>query len=354
MVHFITDNKRFNELNEAYLETICEEPKLLFDSEEFLSLKEDELKLILKCDGLDMKEIEIWKKLIKWGFAQNTMLESDIMCEDTNNEDMCEDMCEDTNNEDMCEDKDINVLKKTLSELIKFIRFHQMDHEEFMPVVWKYRHPLSEQLIEDIFTCFLDSDIIPSYNPFLIRWGNFKIDSVLINKEIALLLTKWIDKKTIDDETPKGFHYEFNLLFRSSLDGLSSQVFHRRCDNKGATIVVVKDQDSSFLFGGYNPFDWDCQNVWKRTTNSFIFALDYNNLENATVSRIDHDNSNHAIACDKNFGPFFGEGPDLCVKNNSNIWKLKIKSYPKIAEANSLTALDYEVFQIDNNVTEKS
>ncbi|KAF0424042.1 btb/poz domain-containing protein 19-like [Gigaspora margarita] len=35
MVHFITYNKQFNELNETYLETICEKPKLLFDSEEF-------------------------------------------------------------------------------------------------------------------------------------------------------------------------------------------------------------------------------------------------------------------------------------------------------------------------------
>ncbi|CAG8799097.1 2242_t:CDS:2, partial [Gigaspora margarita] len=75
MVHFITHNKRFNELNEAYLETICEKPKLLFDSEEFLSLEEDALKLIIKCDNLDMKECDIWRKMVEWGTIQHTTSE---------------------------------------------------------------------------------------------------------------------------------------------------------------------------------------------------------------------------------------------------------------------------------------
>ncbi|RIB20354.1 hypothetical protein C2G38_2081012, partial [Gigaspora rosea] len=71
MLHFIISNIQFNELYEIYLETICKKPNLLFDSEEFHSLKEDALKIILKCDNLDMKECDIWKKLIKWGIAQN-------------------------------------------------------------------------------------------------------------------------------------------------------------------------------------------------------------------------------------------------------------------------------------------
>ncbi|RIB14384.1 hypothetical protein C2G38_2096025 [Gigaspora rosea] len=226
-----------------------------------------------------------------------------------------------------------------------------MDHKEFMPEVWKYRHLLSEHLIEDILTCFLDSDTKPSYNPFLIRWGNFKIDSVLINKDIALLLTKWIDKKTIDDKTSKGFHYKFNLIFRSSLDGLSSQAFHRKCDNKGATITIAKVQNSDRLIGGYNPFDWNSENVYVQTTNSFLFVLDRNET---TVSRINHDNSCYAIGCSDKYGPVFGEGHDLCAPDNSKVWKLKTKSYPKIANMNSVTIVDYEVFQVVSNVTKES
>ncbi|CAG8593503.1 23772_t:CDS:2, partial [Racocetra persica] len=62
MLHFITHHERFNEIKEAYLETICKNPSLLFDSDEFLSLKENTLKLILERDNLDMKEKELKKK----------------------------------------------------------------------------------------------------------------------------------------------------------------------------------------------------------------------------------------------------------------------------------------------------
>ncbi|KAF0424046.1 btb/poz domain-containing protein 19-like [Gigaspora margarita] len=320
-----------------------------------------------------MKECDIWKKLVDWGTAQHTTSENNKIFHFPliNDSSFIKNLIPEitrvngnTKNEginvlnktlpELSENEDINVLNKTLSELIELIRFYQMDHKKFMPEVWKYKHLLSEHLIEDILTCFLDSDIKPSYNPFLIRWGNFKIDSELINKDIALLLTKWIDKKTIDDKTSKGFHYKFNLLFRSSLDGLSSQAFHQKCDNKGATITIAKTQNSDLLIGGYNPLNWDSENKWRVTMDSFIFALNYNDLKNATVSRINHDNRIHAIGCNKSYGPWFGEGPDLRVSSNSNIWQHKTKSYPKFAKVDSVTIVDYEVFQIVNIVTEKS
>ncbi|CAG8593691.1 32460_t:CDS:2 [Gigaspora margarita] len=99
-------------------------------------------------------------------------------------------MCEDTNNED------VGILNKTLQELIKLIRFYQIDRKVFIHVIWDHKHLLSEELFKDLVHCLIDSDAKPLYNPFLIRWGNFKIDSELVDKEIALILTKWINKKT--------------------------------------------------------------------------------------------------------------------------------------------------------------
>ncbi|CAG8828804.1 44909_t:CDS:1, partial [Gigaspora margarita] len=160
-------------------------------------------------------------------------------------------------------------------------------------------------------------------------------------------------KKSIDDKTSKGSHYKFNLLFRSSLDGLSSQTFHRKCDNKGATITIVKIGNSDLLIGGYNPLDWNSENIMRITTDSFIFAFEYNDPKDPKISRINHDNSIHAIGCYEDYGPWFGKGPDLRVQNNSKIWKLKTKSYPRILNVDSVTVLDYEVFQVVRNVTEK-
>ncbi|CAG8641043.1 23212_t:CDS:2 [Gigaspora rosea] len=245
ILNFIAQHERFNELREVYLETICKYPLLLFDSEEFPLLEEDALKLILKCDNLDVKECIIWKKLVKWGFAQHATLENKMACRDT-----------------------------------------RIDRKEIIPEVWDYK------------------DILP--NDLM---GNFKSNSKLINREIALLFTKWIDEKTIGNKTSKGFRYKFNLLFRGSLDGGSSKKFHQKCDNKGATILVAVIQNSSLLVGGYNPLDWN-GDTCKQTISSFLFILDYNDITNAIVSRVNRNNSRFAIGCFNSYGPCFGEGPD--------------------------------------------
>ena len=60
----------FTDLWNFCLEEICEEPKILFNSDKFIILKAPLLELLLKRDDLDMDEIEIWESLLKWGFAR--------------------------------------------------------------------------------------------------------------------------------------------------------------------------------------------------------------------------------------------------------------------------------------------
>ncbi|CAG8712967.1 9163_t:CDS:2, partial [Gigaspora rosea] len=235
-------------------------------------------------------------------------------------------------------------LEKTLHELIQFVRFHQINGEEFMLEVWPFRHLLPDDLIEDIFRCYLVSSAVPRYHAFTTRWCNFKVDSVLVNKKIVLLLTGWIDKISVFEE----FRYKFNLLFRSSRDGLSSQTFHQKCDNKGATIVIAKISNSNMLVGGYNPLDWNGNGVWKNTTDSFIFSLsDPNNLQSAKLGRV--TNSNYAVHCSNQYGPLFGNGNDLYAPSNSSNWMHVTSAYSNIEGSNPLIISDYEVFQIVKN-----
>ncbi|CAG8507248.1 15619_t:CDS:2 [Gigaspora margarita] len=115
--------------------------------------------------------------------------------------------------------KEFITLEQTLHELIQVVRFHQMNREEFMSEVWPLRYLLPDNLTEDILSCYLIQGAIPHYNKFPVRWGNFKIDSAFINKEAALLFTKWIDKKDVGVKSSKKIQYNFDLLFRSSIDG---------------------------------------------------------------------------------------------------------------------------------------
>ncbi|CAG8678422.1 21840_t:CDS:2, partial [Cetraspora pellucida] len=62
--NFINTKSMFTKLKKSIFETICEKPKVLFDHDEFLDLKKDFLKIVIKHDDLDIKENVIWKYLI--------------------------------------------------------------------------------------------------------------------------------------------------------------------------------------------------------------------------------------------------------------------------------------------------
>ncbi|RIB23408.1 hypothetical protein C2G38_2171349 [Gigaspora rosea] len=196
LLHFINRHEVFNELKKGSLKIICENPKLLFNSNEFLSLEKDVLILILKCDDLDMKESEIWKQLIKWGVVKHPTFQSDVK---------------------KFTSKQFETLEKTLHELIQFVRFHQINGEEFMLEVWPFSHLLPDNLIEDIFSY----DKVSSEN-----------------------------------------RYKFNLLFRKKRDSFSFQTFHQICDHKGATIVITQISNSNMLVDGYNPLDLNRNTVY--------------------------------------------------------------------------------------------
>ena len=70
-------HESFANLREFCLETICFEPKILFNSDKFINLAGPLLEVILKRDDLNLIEIEIWENLIKWGLAQQQKLNQD-------------------------------------------------------------------------------------------------------------------------------------------------------------------------------------------------------------------------------------------------------------------------------------
>ena len=49
-----------------------------------------------------------------------------------------------------------------------------------------------------------------------------------------------------------------SLLYQASVDGKTPADFHRCCDNKGPTLVVVKSEQ--YIFGGYTSQSWESGN----------------------------------------------------------------------------------------------
>lgn len=66
----------FQKLWDYILKIICNSPKILFESNDFVNLKESVLIYLLKLNSLEIEEIKIWEYLIKWGIA-NTRSKKD-------------------------------------------------------------------------------------------------------------------------------------------------------------------------------------------------------------------------------------------------------------------------------------
>ncbi|CAB4397417.1 unnamed protein product [Rhizophagus irregularis] len=115
-----------SELNDACLEYICENPEILFNSENFVSLKAPIIELLLKRDDLLSDEIDIWNNLLKWGLAQHSNISQDVT---------------------KWNKEQITMMERTLHRYIPLIRLYDISSEDFFYKVLPYKELLSDQLV---------------------------------------------------------------------------------------------------------------------------------------------------------------------------------------------------------------
>jgi hypothetical protein len=129
---------------------------------------------------------------------------------------------------------------------------------------------------------------------------------------------------------------EFELLYRGTKDGSSSEIFHYKCDNKGPTLILCKN-DKGNIFGGYASISWTSNGNFKSTKDSFIFTLV--NIYNSEPEIYPNIGSSFSLYHNLAYGPTFGGGFDLCIRNdflNNNSSFSKIgHSYQDILGAGS-------------------
>ncbi|GBB89316.1 hypothetical protein RclHR1_00160032 [Rhizophagus clarus] len=279
-------NETFTDLWNFCLDKICEDPKILFDSDEFIDLKAPLLELLIKRDDLNMKEIEIWESLL---------------------------------------------------------RFYNIKPADFFYKVYCYKEILPQDLIHDLLEFHIIPNIKPKPNVAPPRKP--KLDSTLIDLNHIPLIASWIDKKD-SSYNKNDVPYEFKLLYRSDRDGFNAASFHKNCDNKGATIWITKIKGTTQLVGGYNPLDWSGNNVWKSTTNSFLFYFtDEKNISSAKISYVNANKAQYAIYCKSDHGIHMG---NFCRYSASDwcFYCSVCDSYPKIGIPENFVEENHEVFQV--------
>ncbi len=105
---------------------------------------------------------------------------------------------------------------------------------------------------------------------------------------------------------------KMELLFRGTKDGMNSNSFHNKCDNKGPTISLIKS-DKGYIFGGYTPISWCTDNNTKYDSSAFLFTL--KNVYNTAPTKFGNPKS-YSIYCNSNYGPTFGGGYDICIPSD--------------------------------------
>ena len=119
------------------------------------------------------------------------------------------------------------------------------------------------------------------------------ISSMVKNEKI----TEWL-ASTGKMSAPK-------LLYRASRDGWGPSDFHGICDDKGATVTVVKSSDG-YIFGAYS-VEWrQSSGVYKSSAKAFLFSLKDHAGVGPVKMPILSNNTEKAVIHDSSYGPMFG------------------------------------------------
>ena len=216
------------------------------------------------------------------------------------------------------------------------------DPMELKNMIEKLQKTLNDFVDE---VCFIDNEIaqLSSCGSDIIR------DSRIIkNPEDVEMIRNWLSSK------PSSL--KFKLLLRGSTDGFKASTFHKICDNKKNTLVLVKTEFGK-ICGGFTELEWNVTSSYKSQSNSFLFSVDQKTkfpLKNESVHQ-------YSISANGGNLPTFGGGCDLYLANECN---KNTHSYSKLGHTygsensdgkmnNTITGgenfrvIEYEVYQVE-------
>jgi hypothetical protein len=327
-------SKNLCELQEFCTSLMTKFPEKILKLVEFTYLSENCLINLIKADELQMKEIGVWERVLKWGLAQNPTLLPDP---------------------NTWSDDDFKTMKNTLQHCLPSIRFFSLSSKEFSQKIRPYHKLLDCQLYENLLNSYLDPNSVSIDNILLPRKLRIDeiiknvIDSKIVNSCIISLVSKWIDKIVINNKFDKFrepyLPYKFKLLLRGSQNGYSPEKFHELCDDKPNTITFIKVKGTEEILGGYNPLRWESSVnvcIWVETKDSFIFSFKNKAAKDAIISYV--ENTNRALYYGSICGPQFGK--DIIFDKYKAHYKKKYYDKKIRNNEGSFDVEDYEVFQI--------
>ncbi|GES81785.1 hypothetical protein GLOIN_2v1878320 [Rhizophagus clarus] len=306
------------------LESICMNPQPFFTSNDYHLLDENILYGLFKRDDLNVKEIDIFDFLIKWGVKQAPGL---------GNENSDKNRWSNSNYES---------LKETLNQLIPLVRFIEISATDYFVKVRPYKEIIPNEIYNEVKEYFIKGTIPKSVT--LSRIKKSYIESKIIRSKLISIIINWIeDKDPKEDRKKNDGIYKFELIYRGSRDKISNASFKSKCNSEKQILVLIKCQNTRKILGGYTTVGF-YQNVRRRlannyvsnninnknisSSNNFIFSFEDNNdTQMMRLSRV--TTSSYAIY-NNNFGDYgFNFGNDALSMKERILWLKNKNGYYK-------------------------
>ena len=229
-----------------------------------------------------------------------------------------------------------------------------------------------EQLIRRVIYMVEKDKIIKVYGGNFIKNSNHLLD---LSKNFGILkeINELLDKESYTLLNPKKYNLittnedfkffskninnnakiSYELLYKASIDGEAASVFHSLCDEKGASITVVKVLNGSKC-GGFTPLSWKTNGCWQKDPSLRSFVC---NLDNKTKFNL-RENYNHALDFHDNklscFGGYTLQLTDNNLSNKNGICQAcdyQIQSPTDLIgiNDNNFQAVDIEIFLVNEH-----
>ena len=101
---------------------------------------------------------------------------------------------------------------------------------------------------------------------------------------------------------------QFRLLYSPTFDANTKEDFHKKCDNKGSTIVLVETSNGR-RFGGFTSLSWKSNDQWVNDPCACIFSFDTHKKYKLLLPQYSYYGG-------PGYGPHFGVNDQLGFYNN--------------------------------------
>ncbi|RGB42953.1 hypothetical protein C1646_738215 [Rhizophagus diaphanus] len=353
----------FNELQVHCKQIIDQNPKFIFLSDSFHTLKSSILLDLIKRDDEFLTEIKIWRQLIKWVHEQEPPINRDTQNWNPSN---------------------IIDFEERIRDFIPHIRFFTISSDNYYSYVRPYKEILPQKLVDQLERFYLVRDASPPPNalrprtprrlrrkistysmrsptepttpaeprlqrsrshilakvPIVNRPPSIHVKPIsnIINIRQMRRISHWIDRVESGN-----INNDFVLLAKGTWDSTTQIKFHDLCDNKGPTLILARIDNTNDIIGGYNPHSWTSSNKWIGSTESFIFSFKSDSREGIDDIIFSRINDQNAAIFDGDSNSNIGFGLDLLLFTG----EYKHVHYQRrIMDCDTFTIERYEVFQI--------